>query len=159
MAGRSRDGERAGSGFGRRLAVTGGIVLLFLVAGPPIGAVSLFLLIGLGGLADGADLSGLGWIGLFGLIYGAPLSYLIGAPPAAAAGVLVGVRQAWWGRVAWPYAGLAGLVTGLGLLWLSATPVYQLGDMPVRGSGPFLLLTCLTATLACTGLVRLIARG
>jgi hypothetical protein len=47
----------------------------------------LLFQVALVGIGQKVDLAGLGWIGLFDLVYGFPFSYLIGIGPAAVAGL------------------------------------------------------------------------
>lgn len=76
-----------------------GIVAVFVVFGPPVGALAVTLLLAALGLSSGfaAD----GWLDqgrfalgvmLLGLVFGLPISYLVGAAPA----VLVGLTTAAW---------------------------------------------------------------
>ena len=127
------------------------IVLVFIVVGPPVGALAFFLSVGLIGMGLKADLAGLTWIGLFALIYAVPLSYMIGVGPAAAVGLLVGIRQAWFGAIRWPFALAIGLAAGVGFLLLSGQPVIPRfgGDTTQPVHVPVMVTTCLSATLAC----------
>jgi hypothetical protein len=143
-------------GIGTRMWRLMTIVLVFIIVGPPVGAMAFVLSTALIGMGMKVDLAGLTWIGLFALIYAVPLSYLIGVAPAAAVGLLVGVRQAFFGAIRWPYALLIGLASGLALLVLSGQPI-----IPVPGSDaaqpihiPVLLSVCLSATFACWAIVR-----
>jgi hypothetical protein len=132
------------------------IVAVFIAVGPPVGALAFILSTALIGMGMKVDLAGLTWIGLFALIYAVPLSYMIGVLPAGAVGLLVGIRQAWFGAISWPFALGIGLAAGAALLLLSGQPV-----IPRAGSDtvqpvhmPILFATCLSATLACWAIVR-----
>lgn len=143
-------------GIGARIWRLITIVLVFIVVGPPVGAVAFVLSTALIGMGMKIDLAGLTWIGLIALIYAVPLSYMIGAAPAVAVGLLVGIRQAFFGAIRWPYALAIGLASGLALLVLSGQPI-----IPVSGDGaaqpvhiPVMISVCLSATLACWAIVR-----
>ena len=125
-------------GIGRTLAVT----LVFVVLGPPIGAATLFGCMTALSMARSLDPSGLGWIGLFALLYGVPMSYLIGAPTAALAGVALGLGRAFGRWTSWTPAVLTGAVVGLPM---------------VKSSAPLDLMfiaVCLVPTLVCWWIAR-----
>ena len=78
---------------GKRLRCLAAIVTIFVVFGPPVGALTFMLSIAVIGMGSNVDLIGLSWIGLFALIYAAPLSYFLGAGPAAAGGAQADARR------------------------------------------------------------------
>lgn len=117
---RSMRGGSIWLGIGRALATT----LVFVVIGPPIGAITMFACISASNAARSMDLSGLGWIGLFTLIYGVPMSYLIGAPTAAMAGIVLGLGRAFLSWVSWKPAFLVGVA--LSLILVKSTEPIQL---------------------------------
>lgn len=125
-------------GIGRALAVT----LVFVAVGPPIGAITFFISVALIGMGRNVDLAGLGWIGLFALIYGVPMSYLIGSLTAAGTGAILGLGRAFLGWASWTPAVLTGL--GIGIL-VSTTAMHV--DLTFVG-------VCLIPTLACWWLAR-----
>jgi hypothetical protein len=127
-----------------------GIMLIFVVVGPPIGGIVFMMTTALIGFVEKADLSGLTWIALLAVIYAAPLSYLIGTLPAAAAGLLVGLWQAFVGPVTWLHALAAGLVVGLAVIVLTGQRLGADGNV----SMPVILITCLVPTLVCWLIVR-----
>jgi hypothetical protein len=133
-----------------RLARVLGIVMVFVLLGPPVGAIVFMTTTALTGMAKGGDVSGLGWIALFALIYAAPFSYFVGIVPAAAAGLLMGIRQAYFGRASWAYAVAVGLVTGFGTLFLTGQQL----SIDNNASVPVILATCLIPTLVCWLVVR-----
>lgn len=94
----SASGRRTSSG----LLQFAAILLIFLVAGPPIGAITFFLLITLLGMGAKTDIGALVWMTLFAAIYAVPLSYLLGAIPALLAGAAVATGSAVCGRAAQP---------------------------------------------------------
>ena len=126
------------------------VVLVFVLIGPPIGGIVFMMTAALIGLGSGADLAGLTWVALFALIYAVPLSYFAGIIPAAIAGLLLGIRQAYFGPATWPWAVGIGLLIGFGLLYLSGQRIGEDADAPV----PVLLATCLVPTLVCWLIVR-----
>jgi len=133
-----------------RLARVFGITMIFVLLGPPVGAVAFMTSTALIGIVRGGDVSSLGWIALFALIYAAPFSYFVGTIPAAAAGLLLGIRQAYFGRASWAYAVAVGLLVGFGTLFLTGQQLSIDNDAPV----PIILATCLVPTLVCWLVVR-----
>jgi hypothetical protein len=142
-----------GARIGRLIAV----VIVFVVIGPPVGAIVLV------GLVEGLDrygypdLEGLDrhWVTLFDLILAVPVSYWYGTMPAAAAGLVIGVRQVFFGRATWPMALATGFVVALAVLDRSGQ--HPFAAMPGNRSFPasaIVMLACLVATMACWGLVR-----
>jgi hypothetical protein len=144
----------AAARIGRLLA----IVLVFVVLAPLIGAliwVALVAGIGLPPDFDAAD-PDRHWLTMLGLIYAVPMSYYFGAAPAAAAGLVIGVTQAFVGRAGWPLALGTALVVAIAVLKRSG----QLTLLGAPDQSPFpeypaiMILTCLVPTMLCWGLVR-----
>ncbi len=131
-------------------------VLLFVAIGPPVGAMFFMMLVALSGLGRNADLAGLLWIGLFSLIYAVPLSYLFGALPAAASGVLVGLKRDLTGHAGWRFAVVAGTAVGIGLLVVSGQPIKATAGEGEAWPPSNLILaaTCLFSTLVCWSIER-----
>jgi hypothetical protein len=142
--------------FGARLRRLFGILGVFILIGPPLGAMVFMLTIALVGLGHDADLAGLTWIGVFALFYGIPFGYLIGIWPAAAAGILIGLWQAFIGRSTVWLALAAGLLVGVGFQVATGQPVLPSGDdtTTAREQGPIMIATCVAATLVCWLIVR-----
>jgi hypothetical protein len=140
------------SRFLRALAV----FIVFVLVGPPVGALIFFLTIALLGMGQNFELAGLGWIGLFALIYGVPFSYLIGIGPAAVAGLAIGIRDAFFRKATWAFAILTGLGVGVGLVVMSGQqlipPTVSGNEYPT--SNPVLLVTCFLSTIFCWFIVR-----
>jgi hypothetical protein len=140
---------------GQRLRCLLAIVMVFVVIGPPVGALAFMLSIAVIGMGAKVDLVGLSWIGLFALIYAAPLSYFIGAGPAAAGGLVFGLRQAFFGPVNWLVAALIGIGLGVGFLVMSGHSLpSMLTDTEQPEYVPVMVVTCLAATMACWAIVR-----
>jgi hypothetical protein len=140
---------------GQRLRCLLAIVMVFVVIGPPVGALAFMLSIAVIGMGAKVDLVGLSWIGLFALIYAAPLSYFLGAGPAAAGGLIFGVRQAFFGPVIWPVAALIGVGLGIGFLVMSGHSLpSMLTDSEQPEHVPVMVVTCFAATMACWAIVR-----
>ena len=140
------------SRFLRALAV----LIVFVLVGPPVGALIFFLTIALLGMGQNFELAGLGWIGLFALIYGVPFSYLIGIGPAAVAGLAIGIRDAFFRKATWAFAILTGLAVGVGFIVMSGQqlipPTESGTEYPM--SNPVLLVTCFLSTMFCWFIVR-----
>jgi hypothetical protein len=134
------------------------IVLVFVVLGPPLGAViwvALVTGIGMGPEWEVAD-PGLSWLTLLALVYAVPMSYFFGAAPAAGAGLLIGITQSFIGRAGWPLALATGLAVAIVVLersgqgTLAATP----DQSPFPEYPAVMILACLIPTLLCWALVR-----
>ena len=140
----------------RRVALLLKVVGVYLLVGPPVGALVFFLSIALVGMGQKVDLAGLGWIGLFALIYGVPFSYLIGTGPAAVAGLVIGVRNAFFGPATWAFAILTGLGVGIGLLTMSGQQLIPptAGETEYPISNAVLIVTCFVSTMICWRIVR-----
>jgi hypothetical protein len=143
-------------GIGARMWRLIAIVLVFVIVGPPVGATAFVLSAALIGMGIKIDFAGLTWIGLLALIYALPLSYLIGVGPAAAVGLLVGIRQAFFGAIRWPFALAIGLASGLAFLALSGQPMIPVSrddaSQPIHAT--VIIWVCLSATFACWAVVR-----
>jgi hypothetical protein len=142
-------------GVGARIGQVLAIVLVFVLIGPPVGTMVFMMLITLIGLHYQVDLQGLSWIALFSLIYALPIGYMIGIAPAAASGLAIGIRQAFYGRVAWWLALAVGIIVGVGFQVLTGQPLVPAeGASGMREQGAVMVLTCLCATMVCWALVR-----
>ena len=134
------------------------IVLVFVVLAPLIGAliwVALVAGIGLSPDFDGSD-PDRHWVTLLGLIYAVPMSYYFGTAPAAAAGLVIGTTQAFFGRAGWPLALGTALVVAVAVLQRSG----QLPLLAAPDQSPFpeypaiMVLACLVPVMLCWVLVR-----
>jgi hypothetical protein len=136
-------------------------LLVFVLVGPPVGSLTFMGAFAAAGMtrAEGATALDAVWIMLFAMIYAVPLSYLIGALPAAIAGAIIGGWRAWRGHVPWWTALAVGLAAGL---WLFAAgggpfPEPTAGNRE-RGWQAFrlfaLVATCLVPTMLCWALTR-----
>jgi len=134
------------------------VVACFALLGPPLGALVFFALIsaaiGRMGADPGGPLAVFGFLSLFGL----PLSYLVGAMPAALTGAVVGLWQAFRGRMSFPFAAAVGLGCGLIVAGAGRWQVYDL-DPGQRADLALILLTCLIPTLICWYVTRNAAIG
>lgn len=139
----------------RRIACLLGIMAVFLLVGPPAGALVFMLTVALMGMGAQADLAGLTWVALFAMIYAMPLSYLIGAGPALLSGAVVGVRQAYFGRVTWLLALMIGLGVGVAVSVSTAQPVLpRTGSEDDPAFVPVMIVTCAAATMVCWLVIR-----
>jgi hypothetical protein len=137
----------------RRLAA---ITLIFLLVGPPIGAI---LMVG------GSDIVRIGSIGatreIFRWVINDPvlvfgMGYVIGGLPALFAGLLVGTAQVFHGGATWLWALASGLAAGVGLLaFLFITVGSRADDMHlISPQTAAMLLACVLPTFACWAIVR-----
>jgi hypothetical protein len=134
------------------------IVLVFVVLGPPLGAVIWVAVLAGIGMPPEWDVTGadLHRLTLLGLIYAVPMSYYFGAGPAAAGGLVIGLTQSFIGPSGWPLALGTGLVVAIVVLERSGQGSFA----GTREQSPFpeypaiVILACLIATLLCWFLVR-----
>jgi hypothetical protein len=141
--------------FAKRLLRVIAVVLVFVLIGPPVGALILLLTVAAFNMAD-PDLAGLSWVAIFALLYGVPVSYLFGALPAATAGLLVGLWQNFVGRPSWLLALGVGLIVGVGYLYGAGHPPpdasakeFEFWEYP-----PIFVLSCVGPTMLCWLIVR-----
>jgi hypothetical protein len=123
------------------------IVVTFAVLGPVIGTVVFVVHMG---LVAGTP-TGLKWIAAtvaMGLLTG--LSHVIGGIPAAIAGVMIGIKQIWFGGARWLFALGVGALVGAGLAL-----VLNRGSMHGRPSlAGSLFVVATLSTLACWGMIK-----
>ncbi len=140
----------------KRILRLAAILLVFVLVGPPVGALGFALLISLDAAARQVDLQGLSWLGPLALLYGIPMSYVFGLLPAVAAGLLVGIRRAYFGPVAARHALIVGGLVGLGVALSTGQhqlPIEESGTS-LPETGAVLFFTCLAATMVCWLIVR-----
>jgi hypothetical protein len=133
------------------------VLAVFALLGPPIGAVIFMIAATAWGGANGVDLAGLGWVGVFAAIYAAPLSFIFGALPALASGGIVASRMTWSGRIGLPYAVLTGCAVGLATIILSGQSLGRPGSG--QAGSVALFLACLVATVVCSLIARALFCG
>jgi hypothetical protein len=132
-------------------------VIVFVVIGPPVGALALVLLVESLGHYGNPDLGDFDrhWLTLLDLVLAVPVSYWYGTMPAAAAGLVIGIRQAFFGRATWPMALATGFIVALAVLARSGRhPFAAMADGRAFPESAIATLACLVATMACWGLVR-----
>lgn len=97
-----------------------GIVAVFVALGPPVGALAVTLL--LAGLGLGSGLAADGWLDqgrfavgvmLLGIVFGLPISYIVGTAPAALVGLAIAAWDARTGNISLYVALGAALVLGV----------------------------------------------
>lgn len=143
---------------GRRLTVLLKVLAVFLLIGPPVGALTLFVGIGVYGASQTGDVASIWWLSLFGLIYAVPLSYLVGYAPAAAAGLILGATAALHHVPGLLFAAATGLVVGLWLVHAGGMSVMPPGAETGADYVPVVLLVsmCVVATVLCWAVARCI---
>lgn len=146
-------------GFGAKLWNFFVVVLIFVLVGPPVGALTFLGLLSLWIARDASEPGSAGMIFAFMTLYGVWLSWFVGGGPAALTGLVFATWQTFVGRVSWAVAGLIGLCAGVGV-WAVAGGTYPGApeDPPFL---PLYLITCFVATMACWLLARsfVTARG
>jgi hypothetical protein len=140
---------RATPSLAARLGRAIGIVLVFVVAGPPIGGFALLLFSASLSVIDpglpGSELT-MPQLGLvLTIIF---FSYVFGAGPAALVGLAIGIKQAFFGPTTWWLALLLGLVAGA----VFAERMGAMNFAPINGA--LFILTCVVPTMLCWVVVR-----
>jgi hypothetical protein len=135
-----------------------GIVLVFVVLAPPLGAVIWVALLAAIGLPPEWDVAGPDrhWLTVLGLIYAVPMSYYFGAMPAAGGGLVIGITQSFIGRAGWPLALGTALLVAVVVLERSGQSYFAgaPAEAPFPGYPAVMILACLVPTLMCWVLVR-----
>ena len=92
-----------------------GIVLFFMVLGPPIGGLTFILAGALSSIRSIGDvgIAAVNIASILGVVF-LFFSYVFGTVPAAAAGLLVAAAEARCGTVSWLMAVAIGLLVGIG---------------------------------------------
>lgn len=141
---------------GRRLTILLKVLGVFLLMGPPVGALTFFAGMGVYGASQTGDIADIGWITLFGLIYGLPLGYLVGLAPAAAAGFVLGATAALHHVPGHLFSAATGFLVGLWLVRAGGSSLPLPGTGNASDSVPAVLLiaTCLAATVLCWPVAR-----
>jgi hypothetical protein len=131
------------------------IVAIFVLLGPPVGAVTLLMTVAVVGMGSRLDVAGLARVVPFALIYGIPFGYLIGVTPAAAVGILFGTRQAFFGPVRLWTALAIGTLAGVTVHLASGQALLPNGSKDALSQqGPVMIVTCIAATMVCWAIVR-----
>jgi len=129
-----------------------GIVIVFVVVGPPVGFLTFLIA---SSPSDAMDTLTTLWSPPYFvvLIGGIAMSYVFGGGPLALAGLVVGIRQAYFGPGTWWIALATGLAVGVAVL--GGVPV-QLANFPSSDfsfTPAVLILSCVAPTLLCWLLV------
>jgi hypothetical protein len=122
------------------------IVVTFAVLGPVVGTIVFVAELC---LRDVAPL-GYQWVfssGFKGLVTG--MSHFIGGIPAAIAGVMIGIKEVWFGGAGWLFALGVGALAGTGLEFL----VTRLPHERLSPDGSLFVVATLS-TLACWGMMK-----
>ncbi len=139
---------------GARLRRLAAIVLVFIVVGPLIGMIVFVLsliFIAAGTMFNPWVLAG---FGLLAKDYALPV-YLSNLKSAAAVGLLVGIRQAFFGAITWPFAVGGGIAIGLGFVLLSSLTMPPRIDTSVVLAGyATTVAKYLCITFVCWAIVR-----
>jgi hypothetical protein len=143
-------------GLAARIGRVLAIMVVFAAIGPLVGAAVLVAVLTGMGMRDAVDESQLHVFTLVGFLYAMPLSYWLGTAPAAAAGLAIGIRQAFFGRATWPMALAVGLIVGVVMLGRSGALPARAGDAvdSLSEFSAVIVLACLISTLVCWTLVR-----
>ncbi|WP_072386848.1 hypothetical protein [Hyphomicrobium sp. CS1BSMeth3] len=145
---------------GQRLTILLKVLGVFLLMGPPVGALTFFAGMGVYGVSQTGDIASVWWLSLFGLIYGVPLSYLMGIAPAAAAGFILGAAAALHRTPGFLFSIATGFLVGLWLVYAGGSSIAPPSAETASDNVPAILLiaTCLVPTVLCWALARCIIR-
>ncbi len=137
-------------GFGAKLWNFFVVVLIFLLVGPPVGAIVFLGMLAVW-IGKGSDPGAIGSVFAFLTLYGIIFSWFIGGLPAILTGLFFAIWQTFIGRTRWTLAAIAGIVAGLCLVAFAGDIARDIGDPPMM---PIYLVTCFAATMACWVLAR-----
>jgi hypothetical protein len=131
------------------------VFMIFIAIGPLVGTIVFLLMFALIGMGK-ADLAGFVWVGFFALIYGIPFGYMIGIWPAGLVGLIVGIRQAYFGPASLWFALGAALVVAAGFLLVTGGGFSR--ALTDQDAIPYyavtMMVTCIASTLVCWAVVR-----
>lgn len=127
-----------------RLSILAGIVILFVVIGPPIGAMAFSIIGATGALATGQPPGTAGMI-FYGGLLGIALSWFVGGLQALASGIAMAAYAAARRRLSLLIPTVAGAMTGI---------IYQFEEGPAGAFGLLLIATHAVAALACAVLAK-----
>lgn len=137
-------------GFGAKLWNFFVVVLIFVLVGPPVGAIAFLAMLAVW-LGKNSDPAAIGSVFAFLTLYGLIFSWFIGGLPALLTGLCFATWQTFIGRVRWALAAFGGIVAGLILVVVAGDIARDIGDPPML---PLYLITCFAATMACWLLAR-----
>jgi hypothetical protein len=132
------------------------IMWIFIIVGPPVGAMAFVFTLALVGMAMRPDLAAATGVGLFALLCAMALRRRIVAGPAAADDLLASIRQTCFGPLAWPMVAAGAVAVGLGVLSLFGQPdlLPSRADAPQPEYMPVVLAICLGNALIGWAIVR-----
>jgi hypothetical protein len=136
-----------------RIGRLAAIVLVFVLLGPLLGGTVFSVATATFGFGWNVDAHDALFIALFTWLFGAPIAYAVGFLPAVAAGLVIGIRQCFFGRAKLLFAIATGLAVGAAFLlvrWLLDAPDKSYAPTFV----PIGLATCLLPTIMCWAIVR-----
>jgi hypothetical protein len=136
------------------------IVLGFMFIGPPVGGLTILianLFFHLFSPEHTQAAGAFGWsietaLGVFVFIIF--FSYVLGAAPAAVAGLVLGFLQIRYGRTPWYVALACGVVVGVGYASYFYFIPRQFGASPSAGTNAGLVLICVIPTFVCWIIMR-----
>ena len=138
--------------FGARAGMAIAIVIVFVVVGPPIGFLTILIA---SSPSDAIEMLTTVWSPPYFLVLigGIAMSYVFGGGPLALAGLVVGIKQAYFGPSSWWMALATGLV--IGVAGLGGVHL-QFADFPSSNfslTPAVLILSGVVPTLVCWLLV------
>ena len=144
---------RIGAGRSARIGRVAAITLVFVLLGPLLGSAVFSVATAMYGFGWKVDAYDALFITLFTWLFGAPMAYAIGFLPAVAAGLVIGIRQCFFGRANLLFAVATGLMVGV--VFLSARWLFDAPDKTYAPTFlPIAIATCLIPTIACWAIVR-----
>lgn len=130
------------------------VVLVFIAVGPPVGGFVFLPTLVMADFGSSVDVSSMLLVVAFGLIYAVPLSYFIGALPAALTGCFVGAWLAFYGRMLLVAALATGIGAGLVMTMLSDRDLLSATGGPIDTEVLPIIAACFAGTMAAWAIVR-----
>jgi len=128
------------------------IALTFGLFGPAVGAIGMMVVVG-AGLGSGPTVAMAAFaITVLMIIPALGVGYFIGAIPSVVAGVLIGIKQVWFGGAGWLFALATGAVVGMGLEIYWREPLDH-GARKILGGG-WLFGIAIFSTLVCWSMMK-----
>lgn len=138
----------------RRLLRVLAVVLVFVAVGPPVGGFVFLPTLVMADFGGSVDVSSMLLVAAFGLIYAVPLSYFIGALPAALTGCFVGAWLAFYGRMPLVAALATGIGAGVVMTMLSDRELLSATGGPIDTEALPIVAACFAGTMAAWAIVR-----
>jgi hypothetical protein len=128
------------------------VLVVFLIMGPPVGALTFFVGVGINGVIETGNVADVALPTMFGLIYGVPLCYSIGTTPTAISGLILGATAALNRAPGLLFAATVGIAVGIGMAFYAIGGSIELPSAETASGYIFsvsLFAACLVSTVIC----------